>query len=232
NIYKESLKQASKIEITNCDINWRDFYNAFEENELEELVLKDNRVLYELNKNELDISKLPKLKDLEICKNEFRHCNETNSEKQNFKINDFRIILKNPSNYLYRIIVLGNQVIRVDGTLCTNGVKSKFVKIEIDSKVLELCFPEVEYIELYGLDDAPLPNMELNSNVKSVKLIDFDSEKLYISDLFNPKDNRLHKLQEFEINNIPLKELYSNVLYNIFDYEPILKFNSKEITFS
>ncbi|MFV1008580.1 AbiH family protein [Bacillus cereus] len=231
-IYKESLKQASKIEITNCDINWRDFYNAFEENELEELVLRDNKVLYELNKNEFDISKLPKLKDLEICKNDFQHRNGTNSEKQNSKAIDFRIILKNPSNYLYRIIVLGNQVIRVDETLCNNGVKSKIVKMEIDSNVSKLCFPEVEYIELYGLDGAPLPNMELSNSIKKIKLIDFDSEKLYISDLFNSKDNRLHKLQEFEINNIPLKELYSNVLYNIFDYEPILKFNSKEITFS
>jgi len=231
-IYKESLKQASKIEIVNCNINWRDFYNAFKENELEELVLKDNIVLYELNKNEFDISRLPKLKDLEICKNEFQPCNETNSEKQNFKVDNFKIVLRNPLNYLYRIIVLSNQGIRIDKTLCIKGVKSKIVKIEIDSNISRLCFPEVEYLELNGLDGAPLPNMELSNDIRIVKLIDFDSEKLYISDLFDSKDNKLHKLQEFEINNIPLKELYSNILCNVFDYEPILKFNSKEITFS
>ncbi|PEU16126.1 AbiH family protein [Bacillus sp. AFS019443] len=231
-IYKKSLKQASKIEIVNCNINWRDFYNAFEENELEELVLKDNIVLYELNKNEFDISRLPKLKDLEIYKNEFQPRNETNSEKQNLTVDNFRIVLGNPLNYLYRIIVLSNQEIRVGESLCNKGVKSKIVKIEIDSNISKLCFPEVEYLELNGLDGAPLPNMELSNDIRIVKLIDFDSEKLYISDLFNSKDNRLHKLQEFEINNIPLKELYSNVLCNVFDYEPILKFNSKEITFS
>lgn len=231
-IYKESLKQVSKIEITNCNINWRDFYNAFEENELEELVLKDNKVLYDLNKNEFDISRLPKLKDLEICKNEFQPRNETNSEKKNLKVNDFKIVLRNPLNYLYRIIVLGNQEIRVDKSLCNRDVKSKVVKIEIDSNISKLSFPEVEYLELNSLGGSELPDMELNNNVRVVKLNDFDSEKLDISDLFNSKDNRLHKLQEFEINNIPLKELYSNVLCNIFDYEPILKFNSKEITFS
>ncbi|PGR36748.1 hypothetical protein COC47_20045 [Bacillus cereus] len=231
-IYKESLKQASKIEIVNCNVNWRDFSNAFEENELEELVLKDNIVLYELNKNEFDISRLPKLKDLEICRNEFQLRNETNSEEQNLKVESFKIALRNPLNYLHRIIVLGNQEVRIEESLCNKGVKSKIVKIEIASNISSLYFPEVEYLELNGLDGAPLPNMELSNDIWIVKLIDFESEKLDITDLFNSKDNRLQKLQVFEINNIPLKELYSNVLCNIFDYEPVLKFNSKEITFS
>ncbi|MHA7108299.1 AbiH family protein (plasmid) [Bacillus sp. C-3-6] len=231
-IYKESLKQASKIEIVNCNVNWRDFSNAFEENELEELVLKDNIVLYELNKNEFDISRLPKLKDLEICRNEFQLRNETNSEEQNLKVKSFKIALRNPLNYLHRIIVLGNQEVRIEESLCNKGVKSKIVKIEIASNISSLYFPEVEYLELNGLDGAPLPNMELSNDIWIVKLIDFESEKLDITDLFNSKDNRLQKLQVFEINNIPLKELYSNVLCNIFDYEPVLKFNSKEITFS
>lgn len=231
-IYKESLKQASKIEIVNCNVNWRDFSNAFEENELEELVLKDNIVLYELNKNEFDISRLPKLKDLEICRNEFQLRNETNSEEQNLKVESFKIALRNPLNYLHRIIVLGNQEVRIEESLCNKGVKSKIVKIEIASNISSLYFPEVEYLELNGLDGAPLPNMELSNDIWIIKLIDFESEKLDITDLFNSKDNRLQKLQVFEINNIPLKELYSNVLCNIFDYEPVLKFNSKEITFS
>ncbi|WP_242302728.1 AbiH family protein [Bacillus cereus group sp. BfR-BA-01361] len=231
-IYKESLKQANKIEITNCNIYWRDFYYAFEENELEELVLKDNIVLYELDENKFDISRLTKLKDLVIEKNEFQLRNETNSEKQNLKIDNFEVVLENPLNYLYRIIALDNQGMRVDESLCNKDIKSKIVKIEIDSTVSRLCFPEVEYLELNGLEGTSLPEIEISNKVGIVKLNDFDNEKLCISTLFNSKDNQLPKLQEFEINNMPLKELYSNVLCNVFDYKPILRCNSKEMFFS
>lgn len=231
-IYKESLKKASKIEITNCNINWHDFYNAFEENEVEELVLKDNIILYEFSEKTFDISRLPKLKDLIFDTNEFQLRNETNSENQNLVVDNFEIVLENPLNYLYRIHVLGNQGIRLNESLCSHEVKSKIVKIEIDSTVLSLCFPEVEYLELNGLGGTSLPEIEVSNNVRIVKLNDFDDEKLYISNLFNSKDTRLPKLQEFEINNMPLKELYSNVLCNIFDYEPILRFNSEKMYFS
>lgn len=128
--------------------------------------------------------------------------------------------------------MLGNQGIRVNESLCSREVKSKIVKIEIDSTVLSLCFPEVEYLELNGLGGTSLPEIEVSNNVRIVKLNDFDDEKLCISNLFNSKDTRLPKLQEFEINNMPLKELYSNVLCNIFDYEPILRFNSEKMFFS
>lgn len=231
-IYKESLKKASKIEITNCNINWHDFYNAFEENEVEELVLKDNIILYEFSEKTFDISRLPKLKDLIFDTNEFQLRNETNSENQNLVVDNFEIVLENPLNYLYRIHMLGNQGIRVNESLCSREVKSKIVKIEIDSTVLSLCFPEVEYLELNGLGGTSLPEIEVSNNVRIVKLNDFDDEKLCISNLFNSKDTRLPKLQEFEINNMPLKELYSNVLCNIFDYEPILRFNSEKMFFS
>ncbi|WP_074593197.1 AbiH family protein [Bacillus cereus] len=231
-IYKESLKKARKIEITNCNINWHDFYNAFEENEVEELVLKDNIILYEFSEKTFDISRLPKLKDLIFDTNEFQLRNETNSENQNLVVDNFEIVLENPLNYLYRIHVLGNQGIRVNESLCSHEVKSKIVKIEIDSTVLSLCFPEVEYLELNGLGGTSLPEIEVSNNVRIVKLNDFDDEKLCISNLFNSKDTRLPKLQEFEINNMPLKELYSNVLCNIFDYEPILRFNSEKMFFS
>lgn len=234
-VYKKSVKKASKVEITNCTFNWNDFGNSLKENELEELVLKDNTILYKQNEDSFDISKLTKLKYLTFEENEFQLQNETNEEKQkqnSFKF--FNIELRNPLNYLYRIIILGNQGMRVGESFCKNDIKSKIVKIEIDSTVERLCFPEVEYLELKGLDTL-MPEIKVNNKVNSVKLNDFNNEKLIISTLFNSKDNQLPqlpKLQEFAVNNMPLKELYSNVLCNVFDFDPVLKCNSNEKHFS
>lgn len=226
-VFKNSLKYANRIEILNSTFEWKALYNIIDINKLEECIMKNNNIIFDESNSQFDISKLPEMKNLQIENNEFQDdANELNVKSI------FEITIEHSLANMYRLIVIYNNNLTVNQKIMDIGIESTIIKIQIDSSTANVHFPKVEHLEMYGIDDISLPSITINNKISVLKVNDFADEELKLSMFFQKENNLLSKLQEIEINNMFLNTLEVDIFCDIFNYSPILRYNTDKIYFS